>query len=170
MRRLLLLGLGFACTSVLAHPVFENTIADRGIVFKAELMITHGCGDSPTKRLIIDIPEDVLAVTPRLMADWTIETVESNLSAPRKVFGMERTKYTSQIIWSGNELSSDYFDVFSFILILPTEAAKLYFPTTQECVEGVDAYTTIPDPDNDEYIADEAPSLTIVPSAGGGDL
>jgi uncharacterized protein YcnI len=159
-------GLAFALcltsSSLFAHPVFEKTIVHASTVFKAEMMITHGCGDSGTVKLIVEIPEEVIAVTPQAMTGWNIETVESTLSAPREVFGMTRTKYTSKVIWSGNRLSNDFFDVFSFIIIPPADVGTLYFPTTQICEVGEDAYTTIPDPHSDEYVADAAPALTVV--------
>ncbi len=163
MKRLIVLGLNLVCTCVIAHPSFENDIVTAGNTFKADMMVTHGCGDSPTLKLIVDVPQDVLAITPRAMPGWTIETVESELDTPRVVFGMEITKYTSQIIWSGGILDSDYFDVFSFIVIPPTEEMTLYFPSTQICVDGVDAYTAIPGSDSeDQDVAGTAPSLTVV--------
>ena len=165
MKILLLIGLSLACSAVLSHPSFENNIVSAGNTFKADMMVTHGCGDSPTLKLIIDVPEDVLAITPRIKPGWTIETVESELETPRVVFGMEITKYTSQIIWSGGILDSDYFDVFSFIVIPPAEEMTLYFPSTQICVDGVDAYTEIPGSDDEvEDSAGTAPSLTVVKS------
>jgi uncharacterized protein YcnI len=76
---------------------------------------------------------------------------------------MERTRYTSKIIWSGGSLSSDNFDVFSFIVSPPNEETTLYFPITQYCVEGLEAYTNIPGPaakdDHDRHLA---PSVKLV--------
>jgi len=149
----------------LARPSFENKTAYAGQAFKADLMVTHGCGDSPTISLIVDIPEEVVNVTPRVKPGWTIQTVESELAEPRTVFGMQMTKYVSQIIWSGGGLSSDHFDVFSFLIIPPSGAMTLYFPATQRCVEGVDAYIGIPDPAApDKHLPDSAPSLTVIKS------
>lgn len=163
MKKLLIVALCLASPALIAHPLFEHTKVPVGTAFKSTLMITHGCGDSPTVKLIVDIPEDVLAITPQIKPGWTVETIESTLDVPREVFGMQRTKYTSQIIWSGNSLSSDYFDVFSFIIIPPHDATTLYFPTTQVCEEGSEAYTTIPDPKNPiEYVPAAAPSLIVV--------
>ena len=165
LKRLSLLVLCLAFGSVFAHPSFDHENVRAGRLFKADLMVTHGCGNSPTIRVIVDIPEEVMSVTPRAKPGWTIETVESKLSASRTVFGMQVTKYTSQVIWSGGSLSSDYFDVFSFIIIPPGEATTLYFPTTQICSEGVDSYTAIPDPNKpDEHLADSAPTLTVIES------
>jgi len=156
-------------TSTMAHPVFENSTAQAGVVFKAELMITHGCGNSPTVKVIVDVPEDVLKITPQIKDGWSIETKESHLETPREVFGMTRTKYTSQIIWSGGSVPVDYFDVFSFIVIPPANAATLYFPTIQVCEEGEDRYTTIPDAENvGEHIPGGAPSVLVVEAADGG--
>ena len=168
MKRLPLLGFSLACTCVLAHPNFENKIVRAGTAFKADMMVTHGCGDSPTIRLVVDVPEEVLAITPRIKPGWTIETVESDLAKSRIVFGREVTTYTSQIIWSGGSLSSDYFDVFSFIVIPPSEATTLYFPARQICVERTDSYTAIPDPAKpDQQLSGLAPSLTVVESDDG---
>ena len=165
MKSLILTGLCLVCTCAFAHPSFENNIVHAGKVFRANMMVTHGCGDSPTLKLIIDFPEDVLAVTPRVKAGWTVELVESNLKTPRVVFGMERTKYTSRIIWSGGILDGDYFDIFSFIVIPPSEEMTLYFPSTQVCVDRTDAYISVPGSDEEgEESAGTAPSLTVINS------
>jgi uncharacterized protein YcnI len=163
MKKFLMVALCLASPALIAHPLFEHTKVTASSTFKSALMITHGCGDSPTVKLIVDIPEDVLAVTPQIKPGWTVEKIESTLDVPREVFGIQTTKYTSQIIWSGNSLSSNYFDVFSFIIIPPGDATTLYFPTTQICEEGIEAYTSIPDPENPhEYVPSAAPSLTVV--------
>ncbi len=159
----------FVCSTAFGHPSFEKDIVIAGSVFKANMMVTHGCGDSPTIKLEMDVPEDVLAITPRVMSGWKIERVESKLSEPRTVFGMERTKYISRLIWSGGSLSSDYFDVFSFVVVLPHDAMTLYFPTTQYCVTGVDAYTGVPDSAKpDKQPQNMAPSLKVIESESGG--
>ena len=167
MRKCLTFAICLFCSAATAHPSFENTHVRGGVTFKADLMVTHGCGDSPTIRLIVDIPEEVVAVTPRVKPGWTIETVQSELSEPRTVFGMRMTKFTSQIIWSGNSLSSDFFDVFSFIVIPPNNPSTLYFPTKQVCEEGVAEWSNTPDPENHgERLSHPAPSLTVVRNAG----
>ena len=155
--------LSFACSTVMAHPGFDEKVEVAGKIFKADMLVTHGCGDSPTIKLVIDIPEDVLAVTPRIKSGWNIETVESELKEHRMVFAVETTKYTSQIIWSGGSLPSDYFDEFSFNVLPPNEETTLYFPTTLYCDEGVDAYTDIPDPAaKDAHDRHLAPSVKLV--------
>jgi len=78
----------FIFSAAVAHPSFENKTAHAGQAFKADLMVTHGCGDSPTISLIVDIPEEVVNVTPRVKPGWTIRTVESELAEPRTVFGI----------------------------------------------------------------------------------
>ena len=166
MKKLILTGLCLICTSAFSHPGFENNIVHAGKVFRANMMVTHGCGDSSTLKLIIDVPEDVLAITPQVKPGWNIEAVQSTLKEPRVVFGMERTKYTSRIIWTGGILDSNYFDVFSFILIPPSEEMTLHFPSTQVCVDRTDAYITVPDSgEGAEDSAGTAPSLTVINGA-----
>jgi uncharacterized protein YcnI len=163
MKTLLVLVICFGSSVVFAHPSFVDETIPAGKVAKVDMMVTHGCGDSPTIRIVMEVPEEVLAVTPRVKPGWNIELVESKLSENRVVFGMERSKYTSQVIWSGGSLSSDYFDLFSFIVIPPGEEVKLFFPTTQHCEEGVDAYTGVPDPSKpDEQVDNLAPWLNVV--------
>lgn len=158
-----------ACSTAMAHPSLDETIEVAGKNFKADMLVTHGCGSSPMIKLVIEIPEDVLAVTPRIKPGWKIETVESELEEHRMVFGMETTKYTSQIIWTGGSLPSDNFDEFSFIVIPPNEETTLYFPTTQYCIEGVAAYTDIPEPAaKDDHDQSSAPSVKLVKAADGG--
>ena len=163
MKNSFLLGLCLVCSSVLAHPYFDGNVIEAGVTSRAILMITHGCGDSHTIRIVVDVPKEVRAITPGVKPGWTIELVESKLSEPRVVFGMETTKYTSQIIWSGGNLSTDYMDVFHFVVIPPGSAQTLYFPTTQICIDGVEAYTEIPDPAKpDEELVNRAPYLKVV--------
>ena len=109
-----------------------------------------------------------MAITPGVKPGWNVELVESPLTTARTVFGKEVSQYTSKIIWSGGVLSSDYFDVFPFIVLAPQKTATLYFPTTQHCVEGMEEYTVIPDASNkDEHLPYGAPSLTVVPRGDG---
>lgn len=169
MKRISLIGLTMACSFALAHPSFENSVAKAGRTFKADLMVTHGCGDSATIRLIVDVPREILAVTPRVKAGWRIETEESDLGESRVVFGSETDRYTSRIIWSDGRLSSDYFDVFSFIVLPPDEETTLFFPATQVCEEGTDAYIKVPGRDSaEEDVAGMAPSLTVVKVTDSG--
>lgn len=169
MKKFVTFAICLFCSAATAHPSFENTHVRAGVTFKADLMVTHGCGDSPTIRLIVDIPEEVVAVTPRVKPGWTIETVQSALSEPRTVFGMQMTEFTSQIIWSGNSLSSDFFDVFSFVVIPPSNPSILYFPTKQVCEEGVDEYSDTPDSEkHGERLSDPAPALTVVENTEAG--
>ena len=55
--------------------------------------------------------------------------------------------------------------VFHFVVIRPREARTLHFPATQFHVDGVEAYTVIPDPTKpDEYLPNLAPYLKVVGS------
>ena len=83
MKTLVVIISCLASASLFAHPLFENTEVPAGVAFKAEMMITHGCGDSPTVRLIVEVPPEVLAVTPQLKSGWTIEKSESSLEIGR---------------------------------------------------------------------------------------
>ncbi len=167
--RLCVLTLMLGSAQLNAHPFFEQQELVAGKAFKADLLVTHGCGDSPTIRLVVEVPEEVLSVTPGLKPGWTVETIESDLSENRTVFGMVRTRYTSRLVWSGSRLPSDYYDVFSFIIIPPVGADTLYFPTTQICEEGTDAYTDIPD-DSKPGPSHEnlAPFLQVIESKSSG--
>jgi uncharacterized protein YcnI len=54
--------------SATAHVVLESKQAPAGSTYKAVLQVGHGCEDSPTKSIRVQIPEGVIAVKPDAQA------------------------------------------------------------------------------------------------------
>jgi len=95
---------------------------------------SHGCEDSPTTSLIVDIPDGVTNVVPVASAEWSIDRATSETGAVTQVV------YTAVApIENGikGEVSMDAR--FSAELADSTVA----FPVTQQCATGSTAWTEI---------------------------
>lgn len=103
--------------------------------------VPHGCEASPTTTITIDIPDDILSVTPTVNPNWTI----SRTTEPLATAVEDQTERTSQVIYTatGEGLPADQRDTFELSLRLPDGAVgdRVEFPVTQDCVEGQTLWT-----------------------------
>ncbi|MDX2026617.1 YcnI family protein [Microcella sp.] len=110
--------------------------------------VPHGCEESPTQVVTIDIPESIASVTPTVNPSWTVE----------KVFD-EATEQVTQVVYTSTTggLPSDLRDTFALSLKLPEGEAgdTVEFPVTQTCTEG-----------SVEWVGDEVPVVTLTASTG----
>jgi periplasmic copper chaperone A len=127
-----------------AHVVFDQPQATAGGYYTGFLRVTHGCGDSPTVSVRVDIPDGVVSARPQPKPGWTLRIEREPLASPIKGEGDAAiTTRVTAITWTG-QLPPDEFDQFGLSLKLPDAAGPLYFPTTQRCEAGVNAWTAIP--------------------------
>ncbi len=125
--------------------------------------VGHGCGDSPTTRIAIDIPDSIISVTPTVNPNWTIEKVATGEGHDARV---------TQVIYTAiTPLEDGLRDTFVLSAKLPAEAAgdTLEFPVLQSCVVGETKW-------NEPTVAGEdepdspAPSFVLTAAAeGAGD-
>ena len=54
-------GLGWGAS---AHTVLEYQVATAGQSYKATFKVGHGCGASPTRQIVVDIPAGVQGAKP----------------------------------------------------------------------------------------------------------
>jgi uncharacterized protein YcnI len=97
---------------------------------KLDFRVPHGCDDSPTQRLIVQLPEQVSSVTPQVVPGWEIEDAEEG---------------AREIAWSGGSLPSDNLQEFGMSVKMegaPGETA--WFKAIQECAEGEEAWVEVP--------------------------
>lgn len=80
---------------------------------KLTFIITHGCGDSPTKELIIFIPEEFRGAKPIPKFGWSIEIEKKDLERPYISHGKEIKSDVRKITWKGGKLPNEYVDEFS---------------------------------------------------------
>ena len=143
MKRILI---AFAAAAALAgtaaaHIVLAEPDAKAGSYYAAHFRVGHGCDASPTVKLRVQIPADILTARAQPKPGWDISVEREKLLAPVTIEGHEETDRVSAIAWSG-QLPADQFDDFGILMKLPQEAAgDLYFPAIQTCAEGGRAWT-----------------------------
>lgn len=143
-----LLSATIVTSAVSAHVVLETRQATIGKSYKAVFQVGHGCAGSPTIKLRVQIPEGVIAAKPMPKPGWSIETVKGAYAESHAHHGMAMSEGVREVIWSGGKLPDDYYDEFVVNTFL-TDALKpettLYFPVVQECEQGTNAWTEIPE-------------------------
>lgn len=147
-------------TSAFAHATFEAKEVATNTTHKAVVRIAHGCDGEATLKVRVTIPEGVIAVKPKAIANWTLETVKGDYAGSYEYHGTH-TSGVKEIIWTGN-LPNDHYEEFIFRARF-TDALKagekLYFPVVQECANGENAWVELPN--GDEKLKSPAPGLMI---------
>jgi uncharacterized protein YcnI len=136
------------------------------------LTVGHGCDESPTRQLTIEVPELLNEISPQVQPGWDIEVETEELAEPiDDGEGGEVTERMSQVVFTaerGNELPPHFREVFTLGFRAPdAEGEYLFFKTVQTCVEGETAWI-------EEYTGEgeepenPSPAVLIGPSEGGG--
>lgn len=163
-----------ASTQSSAHVSLEGKQAKVGAGYKAVFGVPHGCEGSPTTEVRIDIPEGVIAVKPMPKPGWTL-ALEKGAYARSYAFyhGESKREGVRQVTWSGGELPDEYFDQFvlsTFIAAELTPGAKLSFPVTQKCANGVLRWNEAAAEGQDAHgLEHPAPQLLLVAGEGQHD-
>lgn len=156
-----------------AHVGVTSDSHEAGSYAIATLSVPHGCGDSPTTRIAIKMPDGVNSVTPTRNAFYTVEKVRETLTTPiTDSHGNQITERIAEVVYTSNSpLPSDQRDTFELSVQLPDDAAgtTLYFPTLQTCEVGETAWVQLPAEGQDPHeLAAPAPSIDIVAASGEG--
>lgn len=133
-----------------AHVGLEWPVAMAGTAYKAVFKIGHGCGASPTRQVIVDIPAGVRNARPMPRPGWTVEIEQAPLSPPRQDHGRTVTQDVSRITWTARTpedmLDTAHYDEFVLHAQLPDAASPLYWPVRQVCPEGRLDWVQVPVP------------------------
>jgi uncharacterized protein YcnI len=158
---LVVAGAGAAAAHVTVTP--STTAAGSSAVLT--FSVGHGCDGSPTTRIAIRMPEQVLSVTPTRNADWDVEKKMATLDEPvQDAHGNEVTERVDQVVYSARTpLPDGYRDTFELQLQLPDAAGEtLAFPTIQTCENGETAWIeTASDGQDAEELESPAPSFEL---------
>jgi uncharacterized protein YcnI len=131
----------------LAHVTLEQQEAAIGGPTKITFRVPHGCGEQPTVKLRVMIPEGFIAAKPMPKAGWTLEMTQGNYAKAHDFFhGVKLSEGVKGISWKGN-LPNDYYDEFvvsGFVSKDFTAGTMLYFPVVQECPSGSHSWVEIP--------------------------
>jgi periplasmic copper chaperone A len=136
-----------AASSASAHVTLENRQATIGAGYKAVFAVPHGCAGSATTKIRVQIPEGVIAVKPMPKAGWNVETIKGKYAAEYDYHGAKYSEGVREVVWSGGKLPDDYYDEFvisTFLTGVLKPDTVLYFPTVQECEQGISRWIDIP--------------------------
>jgi periplasmic copper chaperone A len=155
-----------------AHVTIDPGEAPADGYATLQLQVPHGCGDSPTRVVRVQIPEQVPSVTPQVHPGWEVTTKEGPKDAV-ELHGETVSRGIKEIAWTATEadpLPADRLDLFGMSVKLPAGKAgdPVYFPTVQECVEGRESWIQIPrGGESGDELELPAPSVTLTAAAGG---
>lgn len=148
-----------------AHVTVTPSLTSAGSYSVLTFSVGHGCDGSPTTRIAIQMPEQVLAVTPTRNPDWDVEKKMVDLDQPvEDSHGNEITERVDQVVYTARTpLPDGYRDSFELQLQLPDAAGEtLTFPTIQTCEEGETAWIETPSEGQDpETLESPAPAFVI---------
>jgi uncharacterized protein YcnI len=132
------------------------------------LRVPHGCGESATVRIRVQIPEGVISVKPMVKPGWRIEVTRDAYAKPYSfLHGAKFTEGVKEVVWSGGKLPDAFYDEFVLSTFIAGELAPggmLYFPVVQECEKGMHRWVEVPSPDKPGgHLGDPAPGVKLVP-------
>ena len=150
-----------------AHITLETDEAKVGSTYKAVLRVPHGCDGKATNAIRVQIPEGVIAVKPMPKAGWKLETVKGKYERNYDLYGAQVSDGVKEVVWSGGDLSDEFYDEFVFRAMLTDSLAAgdaLYFPTVQECASATERWIEIPAKGQDEHALEfPAPGVKLLP-------
>jgi periplasmic copper chaperone A len=127
--------------------------------------VPHGCEESPTTQVRVQIPETVPQATPEVHPGWSLETKEGPKEEV-ELHGETVTEGVSEVIWTAEDapLPAHYLDRFAISVKLPAgeEGETVYFPTVQKCEKGQTGWIEIPaEGESAEELESPAPAVTL---------
>ena len=156
-------------TPAYAHVTLEGRQAAIGTWYKAVFAVPHGCAGSATTKIRVQIPDGVIDVKPMPKPGWNVEVVKGKYAAPYDFHGGKISEGAKEVVWSGGKLLDDNYDEFVISTFL-TGALKpnttLYFPTVQECEQGISRWIDIPAGEDAGHAHDSkwpAPGVKLLP-------
>lgn len=130
-----------------AHVTLQGREAAVGSSYKAVFVVPHGCAGSATTKIRVQIPEGVIDAKPMPKAGWNLEVIKGKYASEYDFHGAKLSEGVKEVVWSGGKLPDDFYDEFVISTHL-TNALEpdtmLYFPTVQECEQGVSRWIEIP--------------------------
>jgi uncharacterized protein YcnI len=158
---LVAIAAALAASSANAHITLETHEATIGSSYKAVFAVPHGCAGSATVKIRVQIPEGVIGVKPMPKPGWNVEAIEGKYASEYDLHGSKISQGAREVVWSGGNLPDRNYDEFVLIGFL-TDGLKpntmLYFPTVQECEQGVSRWIDIPAEGGVDHGHDRSPA------------
>jgi uncharacterized protein YcnI len=175
MRRTTCIGavtgvLTLAVTAVAsAHITTDPAVGPSDGYATLGFQVPHGCEDSPTTQVRIQIPPSVPSATPAVHPLWNVETKQGKKD-PVELHGEQVTRGVSEVIYTAKQpLPPDRLDVLPISVKLPAGVGEtVYFPTIQKCAEGQTRWIQIPsEGESADDLESPAPGVTLEAAEGG---
>jgi periplasmic copper chaperone A len=132
-----------------AHVVLAEPSAQADTYYKAVLRVGHGCNGQATTGLRVFIPADFEGAKPQPKTGWNLSTRQETLPQAYVSHGKTVTQDVVEIQWQAasndTALKDSEFDEFAFFGRLPAQAKALWIKVQQQCVEGQNAWTQVPE-------------------------
>lgn len=149
---MLVLVLGASMAPAAAHvssdPAAASGTTDDAGITTVVLSFDHGCGDSPTTGLRVQLPDGTTEVTTTDPDGWTSSITDG------------------VVTWTGGSIASADKGSFEVRARLVGEAGEvIYLPTVQTCPDGEEAWIEIP-ADGDQEPEAPAPAVTLTRTVG----
>jgi periplasmic copper chaperone A len=156
---------GTAAAHITANPPEGPSDGYATVSFQVQ----HGCEESPTTQVRIQIPPSVPSVTPSVHPLWDVATKEGKKEKV-ELNGETITRGVSEVIYTAKQpLPPDRLDSFAISLKLPAgkEGDTVYFPTIQKCVQGQTRWIQIPaEGESAEDLEEPAPAIVLTTAEG----
>src|SRR4051812_42057705 len=156
-RPLLAAALALAAGAAAAHVTLEYQVAVAGTSYKAAFRVGHGCGESATRQVVVDVPAGVRGAHPMPKNGWRID--------------LERGADVTRVTWTARSredaLPSTHYDEFVLVAQMPAQPGTLYWPVRQVCEEGRADWVEVPQA-GQKFSDLKAPAalLEVLPGAG----
>lgn len=164
-----LLGAGSAS----AHVSVTASETAAGASTVLTFSVPHGCDVSPTTKIEIAMPEEIIAATATRQPFYDVETVMAKLDAPiTDAHGNAITERVEQIVYTAKTpLPDGERDTFQVSVTLPDSAGEtITFPTIQTCETGKTAWTEVAAEGQDSHdLEAPAPSVLITEAEASHD-
>lgn len=135
--------------------------------------VGHGCEDSPTTSIEMQVPEQLNSVTPFVTPGWDISVETETLDEPiADSHGNEVTERDNVVTWTAQEgeaLPDGQKIQFGLSFQAPgdAEGETMFFPTVQVCEEGTNDWIAQWDGTGDEPDY-PAPAVAVIAGSGDG--
>lgn len=156
-----------------AHTTLEYPVATAGQSYKAIFKVGHGCGTSPTRQIVVDIPAGVQGAKPMPKAGWRLEVTRQTLAKPYISHGRTVIEDVTRISWTAKTaedlLPNGHYDEFVLVATLPDQAGMMYWPVQQLCEQERMDWTEIPKAGQKSAdLKAPAAALELMPGAAAG--
>ncbi|MGH9118550.1 MAG: YcnI family protein [Acidimicrobiales bacterium] len=167
----LAVAVGIACFTPAAgaHVTADKDEVAAGGFDAVTLTVPHGCEESPTIRLAVQIPDGFMSVSPQVKPGWEITTEIEALDPPvDDGHGGQITERVAVVTFTGGPLPVGFRDTFTIGFQAPDTPGELaYFKTVQTCEQGETAWIDEWDGEGEEP-EHPAPALMLVAAEDDG--